>query len=151
MRSQLLHDGHLMLDLDRDEHRAVSAAVSAVMAALEPGEIENVLDVDVDAAYEIQYSVYLCESAARLAGIGWLPAGEFDDALAVGMGIRPCLDIRFDGGGSAWRLDRRQLRFLEACIAFHAGAGSPADGPPNWGRQGARPRLPGDPITTMIT
>ena len=60
MRSQLLPDGHLMLDLDQGEHNALSGAVSAVMAALEPCQIEDVLNTDVDAAYELQYSVYLC-------------------------------------------------------------------------------------------
>jgi hypothetical protein len=122
MRSQLLHDGHLVLDLSREEHNAVSGAVSAVMAALEPCQIEDVLDLDVDAAYEIQYSIYLCESAARLTGVRWLPPGEFDDEITVSMGIRPNLDIRFDGDGSAWRLDHAQLRFVETCIAFHSGS-----------------------------
>ena len=121
MRSQLLPDGHLMLDLDRGEHNALSGAVSAVMAALEPCQIDDVLNTDVDSAYELQYSIYLCESAARLNGVRWLPAGEFDDEITVSMGIRPNLDIHFDSAGSVWRVDREQLRFLETCIAFHSG------------------------------
>ena len=51
----------------------------------------------------------------------WLPPGEFDDEITVSMGIRPNLDIHFDGSGSVWRVDAAQLRFLETSVAFHSG------------------------------
>lgn len=111
-----------MIDLSVGEHLALCRSLTAVMAALEPWQLETALSESVDYAYEFQYSLYLREAAARLAGVMWLPVGEYGDEPGMVLSARPILDISFDRDGSLWRITARQLRFLKAIVDFHSGA-----------------------------
>ncbi|MES2170134.1 MAG: hypothetical protein V4479_05360 [Actinomycetota bacterium] len=122
MKTQTLRDGVILLDLTVEEHLALARSLSAVMAALEPCQLQTAFSESVDYAYEFQYSVYLREAAARLAGIMWLPAGEFSDRLAVAIAVSPIVDIDFDVDGSLWRVSPRQLEFIQAVVTYHSGA-----------------------------
>jgi hypothetical protein len=121
VKTQTLDSGLLLLDLTVEEHLAVSRSVKAVMGALEPCQLETAFGESVDFAYEFQYSVYLSEAAARMAGIAWLPAGEVSDTFALVQNVRPIVDIHFDRDGALWRVNDRQLNFIEAIVNFHSG------------------------------
>ncbi len=123
MKTQHLADSTVLLELSIEEHRALSRALGAVMGALEPAQLENVLSFDLEYAYEFQYSVYLREAAARLAGITRFVMGRFDDKLVMrelDAGSHPIVDITFDRDGSVWHVTNRQLVFLETCMSFHS-------------------------------
>ena len=122
MKTQTLSDGVILLDLTVEEHLALSRSLSAVMAALEPCQLQTAFAESVDYAYEFQYSVYLREAAARLAGTRWLPADEFSDLLAMSIAVQPVVDIGFDRDGSLWRVSSRQLDFIQAFVNYHSGA-----------------------------
>lgn len=117
MRTHVLPDDTILLDLDTLEHRALSHALCGLMSSIEPSDIEHILLAGADEAYEFAYSVYLLEARARTLGFDWLPAGECTDSLSRTDGAHPVLDIRFGPAGSTWCLSTAQLRFVELCLA----------------------------------
>ena len=126
MRTNILANDLVLIDLDEVEHIALSHSLSRVMSAIEPCDIERTLLADIEQAYEFVYSVYVLDARARLSGIGWLPFEHLDDSLVTSDdGAHPVLDIAYAPNGSTWCLTLDQLRFVELAIAAQARFASP--------------------------
>jgi len=126
MRTHILANDLVLIDLDQVEHIALSHSLSRVMSTIEPCEIERTLLADIDEAYEFVYSVYVLDAGARLAGIDWLPFEHLDDSLVTADdGAKPVLAIAYAPTGSTWCLTLDQLRFVELAIAEQAKLMSP--------------------------
>jgi len=126
MRTHILANDLVLVDLDPIEHIALSHSLSRVMSTIEPCQIANTLLVDLEVAYEFVYSVYVLDARARLSGVGWLPFENLDDSLATADdGAKPVLQIAYAPNGSTWCLTLDQLRFVELAIAEQARLTSP--------------------------
>jgi len=117
MRTHILANDLVLIDLDPVEHVALSQALCALMSSIDPGEITRVLLAEADEAYEFVYSVYVLDARARLGGTSWLPFEDRDDTVATAAGGSPVLAIAYAPNGSTWCLTMRQLRFVELAIA----------------------------------
>jgi len=126
MRTHILANDLVLVDLDPVEHIALSHSLSRVMSNIEPCDIERTLLADIDEAYEFVYSVYVLDAGARLTGVDWLPFEHLDDSLATADdGAKPVLDIAYAPNGATWCLTLDQLRFIELAIAAQARFASP--------------------------
>jgi len=121
MRTHILANDLVLIDLDQVEHIALSHSLSRVMSTIEPSDIERTLLADTEDAYEFVYSVYVLDAGARLTGTGWLPFEHLDDSLVTADdGVTPVLQIAYAPNGSTWCLTLDQLRFVELAIAAQA-------------------------------
>jgi hypothetical protein len=120
MRTHILANDLVLIDLDPVEHVALSQALSTLMSSIEPSDIARVLLADCEEAYEFVYSVYVLDARARLGGTLWLPFEDYGDTVATAAGGSTVLAIAYAPNGSTWCLTMRQLRFVELAIAASA-------------------------------
>jgi len=122
MKTQVLANDEVHLQLDPAEHLALTRSLFFLIADLNPGQFETVLGRDTDEAFEFAYGVYLTECAARTAGIEWLEDGRVEDELAARR--TPSVVITYSAAGSDWCLTPGQLSLVQACASEVAGRAS---------------------------
>ena len=120
MRTHVLANNVVYLDLAPEEHLALAHSLYELMASIEPGDIAAELGFSPVDAYEFVYSVYLAEDSARQSGITWLQ----DDGCTASTSTdaHPVVTMLFTEEGSSWRLTVEQLGFVELCVAVGARA-----------------------------
>jgi len=120
MRTHILANDLVLIDLNATEHVALAHALCKLMSLIEPCDIETVLLSETEEAYEFVYSVYVLDAGARLSGIEWLPYEDPEDTNGIIQGAKPTLGIAYAPNGSTWCLTTAQLRFVELAMAAEA-------------------------------
>jgi hypothetical protein len=115
MRTHVLANNIVYLDLAPQEHLALAHTLYELMGRIDPTEIEGRLGLTAVDAYEFVYSVYLAEDSARTFGIAWLQDKGCSPAISTD--AHPVVTILFTDDGSSWRLSIEQLGFIELCVA----------------------------------
>lgn len=113
MKSHILANDVVYLDLSVEEHQALAQAVRDEVGRLDDRQIELRLGMGADAARDFAYSVRMLEGSARADGIDWLGPRRPMDGAATTEPLS--LSMAFSDDGSAWRLSVSQLWFVEAC------------------------------------
>lgn len=117
MRTHILANELVLIDLDRVEHVALAQALSTLISSIEPDDIARVLLADAEEAYAFVYSVYLLDARARLGDIDWLPFEDPDDTRTTAADGKAVIAIAYSTIGSTWCLTMAQLRFVELAIS----------------------------------
>jgi len=120
MRTHILANDLVLIDLSAVEHVALAHALCKLMSLIEPCDIETVLHSETEEAYEFVYSIYVLDAAARLTGITWLPYEDPEDTHGIVNDAKPVLGIAYAPNGSTWCLTTQQLRFVELAMAAEA-------------------------------
>ena len=115
MKTHVLANNIVYLDLAPREHLALAHTLYDLMARIEPGEIEERLGLNAVDAYEFVYSLYLTEDEARRSGIMWLQDDGFSPIVSPD--AHPVVTMLVTEEGSSWRLSIEQLGFIELCVA----------------------------------
>ena len=121
MRTHILADDVVHVDLTADEHIALSEAIAGVLAELEPALVHEVLGLDAAEAADFARSIRVLERRAHADGIDWLTPG----IEAIG---EPVFAATFDELGCSWQITLGQLQFIEACTAEEHRRGEPPRG-----------------------
>lgn len=112
MKTHILADDVVYVDLSSDEHVALAGAIRGLLEEIAPERILDCLGVQPSAAYGFEYSLLVLEQQARAHGIDWLAAAPEQVVES-----EPVFAATFDDLGCSWRLTLDQLRFVEACTA----------------------------------
>lgn len=113
MKSHVLANDEVHLQFGHEEHIALSRSIYYLLMTLRPEDVERVLGMSSERAYEFVYDVYASEVQARATGIDWIPGAEFD--ATDGGDLNRSLPVTFTAEGSEWRLTLDELWLVQSC------------------------------------
>lgn len=110
MRTHILADDVVRVELTADEHVALVDAITDAVTIVEPLRMRDVLACDEATARAFVASLHALEHDAFSQGVTWLQPQT--RAGATGTAV---LHVEFTDDGSHWHVSLEQLAFIEAC------------------------------------
>jgi hypothetical protein len=114
MKSHVLANDEVHLQFGQEEHIALSRSLYYLLMTLRPEDVERVLGMPGERAYDFVYDIYASEVLARGNGIAWIPGAEFDATDGAGS-VNRSLPVTFTDEGSEWRLTLEELWLVQSC------------------------------------
>ena len=118
MKSQVLTNDTVCLQVGREEHLALSRALFYSAVNVDRCELEF-RGMSPEDGYALVYDVQVSEAVARSEGIAWLPGGELDDLINPDNLGRGKI-VTYTCQGAEWHLTMDQLWFVEYCATHVA-------------------------------